>query len=309
MFGTSGLDWQRPQSLYTIVCRPALPRDTTDVMELTRAIWEGDDYVPGVWAEWLRDYSGLLAVAQYGSYVVGLCKLTRFAEGEWWLQGLRVHPAYEGRGIASRLHDYILAYWLQNGSGVIRLSTASFRLPVQHLCDRTGFTKVGEFTPFGAEAEAGAETGFISLTPEAASLIFSTIAGNEIVLLSHGLMDWGWQWASLNAARLTEAAQAGRLWRWHAEAAAEGYLVARADADENALTAELLACNRESLEQLLRDFRRLAASLGYSKAIWLAPLGVDLEPVLAEAAYSRQWEASVYVYEKPHPLRPAALVV
>ncbi len=34
--------------LYRFVCRPALPKDPPDVMELTRNIWEGDDYVPHV---------------------------------------------------------------------------------------------------------------------------------------------------------------------------------------------------------------------------------------------------------------------
>jgi hypothetical protein len=57
------LDWQRPETLRTLVCRPALPKDTPDVIELTRTIWGGEDYVPVVWAEWLEDYEGTLAVA------------------------------------------------------------------------------------------------------------------------------------------------------------------------------------------------------------------------------------------------------
>ncbi len=109
------IDWQRPETLRTLVCRPALPADTADVMELTRTIWQGEDYVPAVWAEWLEDCQGWLAVAQYGVHVVGLCKLSRLGAGEWWLQGLRVHPEHEGRGFASRLHDYLMGAWEQAG--------------------------------------------------------------------------------------------------------------------------------------------------------------------------------------------------
>ncbi len=307
---SQGSRWRHPEELYALVCRPALPQDTSDVMELTRTIWEGEDYVPGAWLGWLQDANGLLAVAQYGPRVVGLGKLSCLAAGEWWMQGLRVDPAYEGRGIASRLHDYILRYWVENGEGVLRLSTASFRASVQHLCYRTGFQKVAEFTPFGAAALLAEGSSFLYVPPEEAAQVFTAVAENEIVLRSRRLMDWGWQWVSLSPERLSEAAQTGRLWRWRGgETTATGELVARGDEDENALAAELLACQRENLVELLLDFRRLAGALGYSKAAWFAPLGAGLEANLESAGYEREWEASVYVYEKQHPIHPAPLVV
>jgi GNAT superfamily N-acetyltransferase len=114
----------RKSDLYRVTCRPALPRDTAEVMELTRTIWGGHDYVPFVWAEWLADPQGLLAAAEYGGRVVGVGKLSLLSADEWWLQGLRVHPEFQGRGIASRLHDYMLAYWQRNRGAVLRLATA-----------------------------------------------------------------------------------------------------------------------------------------------------------------------------------------
>ena len=73
-----------------MVCRPVLPKDTPDVLELTRWIWGGHDYIHLVWADWLKDTEGLLTVAEYGGHVVGLYKLTRLSPSEWWLEGLRV---------------------------------------------------------------------------------------------------------------------------------------------------------------------------------------------------------------------------
>jgi ribosomal protein S18 acetylase RimI-like enzyme len=81
--------------------------DTPEVMELTRTIWDGEDYVPHVWWEWFLDPRGLLAVAEYGGMVVGLGKLTQLSERDWWMEGLRVHPDFERRGIASHLNDSI----------------------------------------------------------------------------------------------------------------------------------------------------------------------------------------------------------
>jgi len=91
-------------------CRPALPSDTADVLELTSTIWEGQDNIPEVWENWLSDSTGLLAVAEYQGRVLGLSKLTRLSESDWWLDGLRVHPDFEGRGVASSMHDFLFSF-------------------------------------------------------------------------------------------------------------------------------------------------------------------------------------------------------
>src|SRR3972149_1024856 len=191
----------RPETLYTLVCRPALPKDTPDVMELTSTIWEGEDYVPHVWSEWLADPEGLLAVAEYGGRVVGLSKLTRLGPAEWWLEGLRVHPDFEGRGIASHLHEYLLDFWQRTGSGVIRLGTASFRKPVQHLCDRTGFRKVAEYSIFSAPVLPGSDsnstaTNFTPINIDEAQTAVDLALQSPALSLVYGLMDTGWQWAT-----------------------------------------------------------------------------------------------------------------
>jgi len=102
-----------------VICRPASIKDTPDVMELTSKIWDGEDYVPVVWKEWLCDTTGELTVAECDNRVIGLGKLTRLSSEDWWLEGLRVHPDFEGIGIAAQLHDYLLDIWLNKGSGKI----------------------------------------------------------------------------------------------------------------------------------------------------------------------------------------------
>ena len=96
---------------HQVVCRPALPLDTRGMLELTSQIWEGDDYVPKVWQEWLFDPQGLLAVAEFRGKIVGIGKLTRLSKQDWWLEGLRVHPEFEGQRIASRIQSYLLEIW------------------------------------------------------------------------------------------------------------------------------------------------------------------------------------------------------
>jgi GNAT superfamily N-acetyltransferase len=300
MTASQPLDWQRPETLRTLVCRPALPRDTPDVMELTRTIWEGEDYVPAVWAEWLEETEGWVAGAQYGKRVGGLCKLSRLGPGEWWLQGLRVHPEYEKRGFASRLHDYLMEAWEQEGEGLMRLATASFRAPVQHLCDRTGFKKIGEFTPFMAPGLTDEGTGFTPIGESEVEKAYEFVLRNNSMQPAGGLMEIRWEWVSITKERMIEAARTGRLWWWEND---RGVLVTREDDEEAALVLSLVSCAAPDLRACLLDYRRLAGSCRYGRAGWFAPLGAGVEDILARAGFQRAWDASVYVYEKAHPTR------
>ncbi|MGE5223404.1 MAG: GNAT family N-acetyltransferase [Omnitrophica WOR_2 bacterium] len=282
--------------IYTIACRPALPKDTVDVIELTRHIWEGEDYVPFVWADWLADPQGLLAVAEYGGRVVGLNKLTHLGDGEWWMEGLRVHPDYGGRHIASHLHDYLLGYWKRTAGGVLRLITASYRLAVQHLCQRTGFHKAGEYSSFEAGSLPGQNSRWTPVRLEEANQAFAFARDSASIALCGNLMDLGWQFASPSAERIEQAASQGKAWWWRER---QGLLILQQD-DEDTKNASfsLLACPVDEMGDVLKDFRGLAGSLGAERAAWLAPLQTQVISSLGSAGFERVWEDSVYLYEK-----------
>jgi len=296
----------RPENLKRVLCRPALPKDTADVMELTRTIWDGNDYVPQVWEKWLADPDGLLAIAEYGEKVVGLAKLTRLEAQEWWLEGLRVHPEFEGRGIASHLNDYLLAYWEQHCQGVIRLATGSHRLKVHHLCERNGFQRVAEFAPFSApimEPFSPDEqvTIFRPLQETEIQEALKFIQPNPLTGRAAGLMNLGWQWAQPSARFLLQTIQRDRAWWWRGKTGL--LLVAEDDEDQQTPipVIQLIACPFEKLGGFLLDYQRLMAFLGYTKTSWVAPLSAELQETLSAAGFYRDWELSIYIYEKTHP--------
>jgi hypothetical protein len=103
------------------------------VIEFTRFIWEGHDYIKYVWDEWLADPEGILAVAEYGSHCVGLGKVSLSAPGQWWLE---------------------------HADGVARLMTSSKRVKVHHLSEKFGYTKVLEVKEFEASSLEEACTSF-----------------------------------------------------------------------------------------------------------------------------------------------------
>ena len=83
--------------------------DTSAVLAMSSLIWEGEDYLHYVWQDWLNDREGLLLVAEYAGKIVGTAKLTRLAEHSWWLEGMRVHPEYEGHGFATHIFEFTRA--------------------------------------------------------------------------------------------------------------------------------------------------------------------------------------------------------
>jgi GNAT superfamily N-acetyltransferase len=85
-------------------------------LAFTKRIWEGRDYIHLVWDEWLADPRGVLVSAQFGARLVGIAKITPVFPGQWWLHGLRVDPDYQGRKIASHLHEY-MDDWCRSATG------------------------------------------------------------------------------------------------------------------------------------------------------------------------------------------------
>jgi len=295
-------NWLQPEKLYRVVCRPALPKDTEDVMELTSKIWEGDDYVPHVWAEWMVDYQGLLAVAEYGGRVVGLSKLTRLDPDSWWLEGLRVHPQYEGLRIASRLHDYLLDHWQQAGNGVIRLATGSFREPVKHLSKRTGFRKVLEVTSWIAAPISEEDTRYEKTGESELSAALDFAMKSQTLDLSAGFVELGWRWASPTHQHLREVIERDGAWWWVLDGRRYGLLLARMDEHEgkSMLMIQLVACDAERFTACLHDVRTLAVGQGAELVAWFAPLHPQVEESLREAGFERDWDDSLYIYEKWH---------
>ncbi len=303
-----------PSKRIQVYCRPAQQSDTPAVLALCALIWEGDDYVPEVWGEWLADPEGRLLVAEYQGRVVGLGKLSRLSPEDWWLQGLRVHPEFEGRGVASQLHEALMQAWQEIGCGTVRLATASFRLPVQHLCERLGFRKVGEFTPFAAPSglsekhTGGQQTSqpgeapetFTPLKTEEVAEALSIALPSESLRLNYGQIDMEWEFTPLRLEYLRRASAQGRAWWWRGR---RGLLAAYTEADNqgvDTLAAMFVACSQPELSACLVDFRRLAAAQGYSKAAWVAALNPELAPALQAASFQRDWEHAMYLYEKSH---------
>ncbi len=282
---------------FELILRPATPADTLGMLVVTRTIWDGHDYVPGEWESWLADPVGTVVVAEHQDRVVGLARITRLCPSEWWLQGLRVDPEFQGRGVARRLHLSILAWWEAHGDGVLRLTT--YQPAVKHLCAQTGFSLAGEYSIFIAAALPDQPSGMQRISPEQLPDPQSGFYRRDRPETYSRYMDLGWEWIWPNEERVIQAAGEGEAWAL----AGDSLLVWFEDDEDGTLTPLLrwLVCPIAQLTDYLTAFRRLGSELGYREVGWAAPLDEAVLAALQAARFRRAWDHFVYLFEKPHP--------
>jgi len=279
-----------------LVCRPALAKDKEAVLELSSHIWEGGDYIPSVWDEWLADPEGLFGVAEIHGRVAGVFKLTKFQENEWYMEGLRVHPDFQGQGVASHIHHYVVDTWRRIGGGIIRLVTGSYNVKIHRMCESTGFRRIAEFIPYRAPVEIEGTPDFSGLTMDEVTQAFEFIRGNPVHGLSSSLVNLGWVYGDLQLKHLKRAVEKKHAWWWRG---CRGFLSIYEDDedDANAPGIQLIACQVNELGDLLRDYRILIRLIGHQSAGWVAPNHPEVIDALEQNGFKRSWDVSLYIFE------------
>ncbi len=131
--------------------QPARAADKPAVEAICAQIWEGNDYIPDVWDNWLADPHGELVVAELRGQVVGFAKLSRLTDNEWWLEGLRVDEAHRRCGIGGRLQAHLVEKAYRVGRGTLRLGTHSLNEPIHCIAARDGFRHVATYHRYRAD--------------------------------------------------------------------------------------------------------------------------------------------------------------
>jgi N-acetylglutamate synthase-like GNAT family acetyltransferase len=117
--------------------------DRDDVVEISRHIWEGHDYLPSVFDQWLQDpYSNFYGVEADGR-VVAVGNLRLVENGKiGWMEGLRVHPDCRGRGFANMITCYFVGRAEDMGVQRLRYTTAAENAASVKLARRAGFSRI-----------------------------------------------------------------------------------------------------------------------------------------------------------------------
>jgi GNAT superfamily N-acetyltransferase len=187
-----------------VVIRPVRPADRQRVIEITRDIWEGHDYIARVFDHWVADAGAEFQAAEVDGEVVAIQRMRPYAPGLVWYEGLRVASTHRRRGIARAMLDSAVAEYRQHGFREMRLATVD--PPAIQLFASAGFRELVEVRWWRAPRVEGGDPSRIP-GPREAGLLWPFVASSPGIELYRGISP------DLNGARDLEAGELERLAR------------------------------------------------------------------------------------------------
>jgi len=123
--------------------------DTEGILEISRHIWDGYDYLPSVIEEWFKDPGSYVYGVEADERLVAIANL-RLVDGghTGWMEGLRVHPDFRGKGYAHVLTRELMEKAKKLGSERLRYTTSTENEASLKLAEKYGFARVFEMRVF-----------------------------------------------------------------------------------------------------------------------------------------------------------------
>jgi GNAT superfamily N-acetyltransferase len=185
-----------------MIIRPVRPADRERVVELTRDIWDGHDYVPRVFDDWLSEAGAAFQAIELDGVVVGLQRMRPYASGVIWYEGLRVASTHRRKGLARAMLQSAIAEAREQKFREMRLATGNPE--AARLFEGLGFERLQDDRWWKGKRIEGGESARIPGPGEAAKL-WAGIAA------SPGLELWGGVTADFNGAHDIGPAELSRL--------------------------------------------------------------------------------------------------
>lgn len=297
----------QPSLPLSLMIRPARLTDRAGVEAIAARNWDGRDYLPHVFERWLNDASGEFYVATVteakAEVVIGTGKVSCLGEGEWWLEGLRVHHDYRQRGIGRTLHLHGMNVALRTGSGVLRMSTDLFNEAVHRYAAETAFTVAQRYLRYDARAYAtqfGAEQ-FTVLTTDDVPMVGAFLSGSAFFeRCQRGTMGRAWKCHLLTPQRLAAWCAEGNVFGWRqptryrngTRRGIDGVvIVGHAPALTSATVGEMdvtyLDAIPGSFGALARSVRGLAGKQGYARLRFMLPTAPSHQVAIEQGGWRR----------------------
>ena len=185
-----------------LTIRPVRPTDRERVVELTRDIWDGHDYVPRVFDDWVSDSGSAFQAIELDGVVVGLQRLRPYASGLVWYEGLRVASTHRRQGLARTMLRSAISEAREQGFREMRLATGN--PAAAKLFEDVGFIRLQDNRWWKGGRVEGGESARIP-DPGEAEKLWTGIAA------SPGLELWGGVTADFQGAQDIGPVELARL--------------------------------------------------------------------------------------------------
>lgn len=165
---------------WPVVVRRARAADRDAVLGFATRTWDGWDYIPHAWDEWLDSADGVMLVAVPGEpagggpaldasgevlpagQAIAVARVAMLSAREAWLEGIRVDPRVRGMDVATDLQVAELRWAAAQGASFVRYATggsneASHRLGARHDFEPLVSYRTYRWTESGTDEERGDE--------------------------------------------------------------------------------------------------------------------------------------------------------
>ena len=190
----------------SIVVREARAADKEPLMTFVEKIWGGQDYIPSVWDDWLRDRRGKIFVVEVDGKLAGMNHVRFIRNGTGWLEGVRIRPRFRGRGLASLLGRRAMEYASEFGINRFRLTSSTRNKAAYRQVMKMGFSEVTRFEVLspGPKSKLRPQVGVTRLSTAEAGRTLNLIRGSEEYKDSKGVYWDAFVAQPLNRSALSE---------------------------------------------------------------------------------------------------------
>jgi GNAT superfamily N-acetyltransferase len=280
----------------TIRIRPATVRDTAAMLDITRSVWEGHDYVPSVWDSWLADGSGYLAVVAVDARVAGFQHIQVQEDGTGWMEGIRVREDTQTRGLGYALLADGLRWAREQGLPRVRLCTYGGNPASNRIATKAGLTEIARIKILSADSTAGDDCAGCQCR------VATPADFDEIVHFVQGhagdapVYTEGWTAHTLDHRRLRLLLATNAV-LVAGGSAIEGVAIATSTVDRPSLRLGFIAGTERAVEALARSLTHRAVVAGLDRVVCYAPIADETEAALTRAGYMWRDGDEMVLYE------------
>lgn len=287
---------RRGRAAGRLVIRRARASDRDAILAMASRIWGGTDYLPVAWDKWLSDRSGMLLTTTLGGRPVGVSKVTLLAPGEVWLEGLRLDPALQGRGLSRQINRGTFRAAMSLKPRSIRYATGLSNAASCHLAEVRGFWLVARGRYLVAAAAPARSLASRAASTRDLDAVVRFVAASECHRAMSGLYGVSWHFPALDRRRLRRLIAQGRV----LVLPRRGRIRAVAVHDRGRIDGEPCLGYADGsdadIARFARDVRAIGARLGEAEVSAMLPPG-RIADVVHRSGYDADPPGNAIVYQ------------
>jgi hypothetical protein len=279
-----------------LVVRRARPEDRDAILEISKGLWGGNDYLPGVWDRWEADREGALLTVTLEGRPVGCSKITLLSPGEVWLEGLRLHPNLHGRGLSHQIHSATFREARRLNPRSVRYSTWIGNEASRHIAETHGFWLVALTSWMWGKARESGRLRSRRAEREDIEDLYRYVKSSECYAATSGLMGVGWKFPEISKRRLRRLVSDGLALVYPKSGPVRAAALLDIGTIDDDMCLGFVNGSEREIALLAEDAARLAALSGREEISAMLPEGRIAETVLS-SGFDASTPMQAVVYE------------